>query len=241
MRLIPVLLLSAAGAATIVAQQQNPTGKPHDPAAPQQGTRDPAPADASKLDDGILATWLLVENDNEVALSQIALQRAQDPEVKQFAQRMVDDHGEMGRKLRTVAGAAGFDSKGVSKGDAKGDAKGGDDDGDVAHALERSPGHDIKSGLDHVALLRELGIQCLLSARTELESKQGAEFEQCYVGMMIGGHFKVNDQMTVFQRHASPEFKSALAEGQKTVQMHLDEAKQLVKRLQAGAAAPAKK
>ena len=57
--------------------------------------------------------------------------------------------------------------------------------------------------LDHVALLKELGRECLSSSRRALEEKQGADFDRCYVVMAIGAHMKANDAMTVFQRHAS--------------------------------------
>src|SRR5689334_21147989 len=39
----------------------------------------------------------------EVELGQIAAQKAQDPQVKQFAQRMVDDHSKANDKLKQVA------------------------------------------------------------------------------------------------------------------------------------------
>ena len=39
----------------------------------------------------------------EVELGRIAAQRATDPQVKQFAQRMVDDHGKANDKLKQVA------------------------------------------------------------------------------------------------------------------------------------------
>jgi putative membrane protein len=42
----------------------------------------------------------------EVELGQLAVQKASDPDVKQFAQRMVDDHGAAGKKLQTVASSA---------------------------------------------------------------------------------------------------------------------------------------
>jgi len=41
----------------------------------------------------------------EVELGRIAAQKASDPQVKQFAQRMVDDHGKANDKLKQVASA----------------------------------------------------------------------------------------------------------------------------------------
>lgn len=39
----------------------------------------------------------------EIQVSKLALQRATDPEVKQFAQRMVDDHTKVGTELDQIA------------------------------------------------------------------------------------------------------------------------------------------
>jgi hypothetical protein len=53
------------------------------------------------------------------------------------------------------------------------------------------------------------------------------------MGMMLGGHMKANDMLTVFQRHASSsELKSLFADGQSTVVAHLRHAKELVKKLE---------
>jgi predicted outer membrane protein len=61
---------------------------------------------ASETNDSVLLTWLIVDNENEIALSRIALQRATNPEVKQFAQQMIDDHTKMVQKLQQASATA---------------------------------------------------------------------------------------------------------------------------------------
>src|SRR5688572_10304662 len=105
MRLFPILLLSAAAGtafATISGQQQNPQGqKPTPQSQPAGQTTRTEPASASnKHDDAFLASWVLTINNNEVALSQLAQQKAQNAEVKQFAQKMVTDHQAVAQKLQ---------------------------------------------------------------------------------------------------------------------------------------------
>jgi len=46
----------------------------------------------------------------EVKLGQLAVSKAQTPEVKQFAQRMVDDHGKANQQLEKLAGDKGIDA-----------------------------------------------------------------------------------------------------------------------------------
>jgi putative membrane protein len=147
--------------------------------------------------DGILATWLLVDNEDEIALAELASERAENPEVKRFAQKLLADHRRMGQRLEPFA-------SGVGAGGAVG----------------------------------ELDVEGLPSARKELEQKQGAEFDHCFMGMAVGGHMQVNEALTIFRRHASSELESVLAEGQTTVQKHLAQAKELGKKLQRAATLP---
>jgi len=53
--------------------------------------------------DHFYAGCLLAKNKAEVELSQIALQKAENPEVKQFAQKMVQDHQKMIQQLQPLA------------------------------------------------------------------------------------------------------------------------------------------
>src|SRR5436189_5981436 len=69
--------------------------EPHDRTNPSSVTGKVA---ADQQSDSILVTWLLVDNENEIALARIAQQRATNPEVKQFAQKMIDDHTQIVQK-----------------------------------------------------------------------------------------------------------------------------------------------
>jgi putative membrane protein len=56
----------------------------------------------------------------EVQMGQLALQKSNDDQVKQFAQRMVDDHGKMQDQLKPVAAQMGVKvPDGPSKGQMK--------------------------------------------------------------------------------------------------------------------------
>jgi putative membrane protein len=46
----------------------------------------------------------------EVELGKIALSKSQDPEVRSFAQRMVEDHGKANKELASIAKAQGIDT-----------------------------------------------------------------------------------------------------------------------------------
>jgi predicted outer membrane protein len=248
------LLITIAGASTwLLCGFQGQAPKPGSPvvqerAIPADRAVDSTVREGADVEDGILAFWLVVDNKNEITIARLAEQRAQDPEVKQFAARMVADHDKLVQALQPFAGDAGVRGTGTTLGrnstdrdatarDAAGRDANGRDTG-TREASSRDPhsptstGSNSAAGFGHAELIQELGDQCLNSVRTELEQKQGAEFDRCFMGMAIGCHMKANDMLTVFQRHASPEFKNVLVEGQRTVKMHLADAKTLAKKLE---------
>jgi len=59
---------------------------------------------ASQEIEQFLAGCLLARNQSEVDLSQFAQEQAENPEVKQFAQQMVQDHQKIIQQLQQVAG-----------------------------------------------------------------------------------------------------------------------------------------
>lgn len=71
----------------------------------QHQTGEHAAHAGQKVDDRTLAAILLIGNQKEVAVSRLAAARAQNPEVKQFAQEMAQAHGQFISRLAQVAGA----------------------------------------------------------------------------------------------------------------------------------------
>jgi predicted outer membrane protein len=118
----PLCLGAAVLTSAALLAQEPPTRtptNPNNPTNPTNPSTQPAPGSTmpgarpnlnttnSTSGDAVLVTWLLVDNENEIELSRIALQRAQSPEVKQFAQKMIDDHTQIVQKLQQQAGTAG--------------------------------------------------------------------------------------------------------------------------------------
>jgi predicted outer membrane protein len=246
-------------AATALAQ--NEPARPRTAPAEQPAAR--AGAQVMQPMDTILANWLIVENEGEIALAQLGQQRAQETEVKQFSQRMIKDHQEFLAKLQRFAGAqqprgAVNPDQGRREADNRRDAP---ERGDTATRKEdqapareagqtapatarpaqpagqkvaqRQPGD---MGQRIIGLKRELGQQCQQTARRELEEKRGAEFDQCYMFQQVAMHLHAVDTMKVFQGHASGELRQVLSEGVKTAEEHLEHAKHLAKKLDDGAA-----
>jgi putative membrane protein len=87
----------------------------------QQTGANGAPAmNAGPAMDKTFVKKALEGNMAEVQMGQLALQKSNDDQVKQFAQRMVDDHGKMLDQLKPVAQQMGVK---VPDGPPKGDMK----------------------------------------------------------------------------------------------------------------------
>ncbi|MGE3316470.1 MAG: DUF4142 domain-containing protein [Planctomycetaceae bacterium] len=83
-----------------------------------------------------------------------------------------------------------------------------------------------------VQISDEIAKRCLASAQRELSSKDGEEFDRCFIGMQVGAHSKMVDALSVVQNHVSPELQQILSDGVETSQRHLTEAKKLHENLE---------
>ena len=123
----PMLLAQApggAGAGGAGGQAQQPGGGANGPSSIQQEQQQ-AQQGASGLNTGPAVDKAFVKkalegNIGEIEMGKVALQKSNDDQVKQFAQKMVDDHGKMLDQLKPVAEQMGVKvPDGPSKGQMK--------------------------------------------------------------------------------------------------------------------------
>jgi predicted outer membrane protein len=219
-----------------------------------QSGRDQAGRGRSQGDDQ-LVMWLASENEGEIALGKFASERAQNDEVKEFAQMMVKDHSEFLNKLHQIAPTA---SKGgaepatareqtrtesdkrstTRKDEARPDeSKRTQPKADAAQtkpaddATIRRSYADPERGTDLLRIKQEIAKQCLETSKKELGEKSGADFDKCYMGQQIMAHLGMADTLKVVKNYASPELKQLLEDGEKAVQGHLAHAKVIMKQI----------
>lgn len=201
------------------------------------GFRGQATQGTSSLTDWQIAEWLEVDNQNEIALAEIAEERASDNNVKKFARQMVDEHTEFLQKLNRTIGNSRIGQQQQQTGQQQnGQQQNGQQRRQTAQQSQQAgqfaQGRSQQQGLDLVALKHQLGEQCRQSASRELQQKSGAEFDKCYVGMQIAMHMQMLDTLKVFSRYASPELDQLIEKGEQTTQSHLDHAKKLIASLE---------
>jgi len=249
---IPALLLASSLSAQ--APQQGSKEKQPPAAKEQQGSKSPThaasgPSSSGQLD-RILATWLVDDNRNEIALSENSVTRLNNPELKQFASKLIQDHQAFLRKLERFAPDVDADFGAASKISKPSDTTPGQTPqptprnetkpGDKPSAENRSGTESSKAGAeshwvtvaDMLAIKKDLNKECLTSASKELQQKSGAEFDKCFLGMQIGAHMGAISTLNVFKNRASKELSQVIAEALPTIQGHLDQAKNLMKKLE---------
>ncbi|MGQ0636594.1 MAG: DUF4142 domain-containing protein [Planctomycetaceae bacterium] len=203
-----------------------------------------APTQAGGLDSHF-AACLVLANQNEISIAKFAEQRAKDNDVKQFAQKLQKDHQQFLKELERFAGSDFRDrtdadiSQPADRARAQAPATTAapvETQQRPATAAGQRPQPPVRSGgpegdlaQTFLQIKREIADECRASAHRELSSKQGKEFDACFVGMQIGAHWAMVDELKVLERHASPELQALLRKGRESAQMHLDHAKKLMK------------
>lgn len=174
---------------------------------------------ASTFTDWQIVEWIDVDNENEIALAEIAEQKAKDDDVKEFAKKMVDEHTDFLHKLNRAIGGPR-------------DNQSSQQNNQSSQQNRQYTQARGQQGLDLIALKHQLGEQCRQSASQELQQKSGAEFDKCYMGMQIAMHMQMLDTLKVMSRYASSDLDRIIEQGEESTQAHLDRAKEIIHSLE---------
>jgi predicted outer membrane protein len=193
----------------------------------------------ANLDQHIIAC-LINDNEGEIKLSKWGQEKAQNTEVKDFAEQMVSDHGQFLTKLKQLQGGADAATDRVER---RGDEtprvparRPSAEPNAPPAANQAGGGHDI-----YLQIKKEIAERCLASIQRELEQKKGADFDRCFMGTQQMAHMKMVDQLAVLERYASPQLQRTLAQGSQTARSHLTHAKTLLAKLEGAAAETARR
>ena len=196
------------------AQQATPGGR-----RPAAGLTN-AGATAGDLSQQI-AACLVLGNQEEVALAEIAQKQAEHEEVKKFAAHMIEQHQQAVTKLeQAVPQVAGLT---------------------LTAADGQTPGNEQNAAqAPELALAKSIKQQCLQLTQQEMSDKQGAEFDKCYIGQQIGAHVGMLAQLRGSKNFANPQLQAVIAEGEQMATKHLEEAKKIMAELESAKSQPAR-
>jgi len=186
--------------------------------------------------DHAIAACLALGNQEEVALAQFAQDHAKSKEVKEFAKLMSDDHKAALQKLRQIAPQVASVGENLQAGNERQDSiTSNAATGLQAGTVGAQPGAQI-AGPDGALFSQMLSLQqrvaqeCLTLTQDELTKSE--DFDRCYIGQQVGAHIGMLAKLKGSAQFASPQLRSFIDEATKTVEKHLDKAKQIAKSLE---------
>jgi predicted outer membrane protein len=190
----------------------------------------------------ILIDILISGNRAEVALGELAQNKAQNPQVKEFAQQMIHDHGDLVNRLQGLRQSERQQLGGALPGGMTVPKNPAPPEGVQRQAVDqRSPAQQgmtpsasgqnaMGAGGTNVSLASVLGQfhqRMVDQTKKDLLDLQGAEFDQAYIFQQIGGHVAMAAMLETFKPYVSPQAQQLFPAALKTTQDHLAHAKQL--------------
>lgn len=209
--LCTALALSGLG---VCAADKDDVGSPANPAGGQVGKAARlSHGDESFIKDAAKGGMM------EVEMGQLGVQKAQSSEVKQFAQRLVDDHTKANTELKQLAA-----SKGVTLPDSSG-----------SHITGTAENKDRTQVRDRSETDRQLGFWDRRELK-KLQGMSGTDFDREFVKTAVNDHEKdVKEFEKASQNLDDSELKAFAAKTLPTLQQHLSQAKGLQTTVNAGA------
>jgi len=203
------------------------------------------------LADREIASWLLLGNEMEVQLAQLAVKQSQSKQVREFAEMLIKDHGNLINELRPFApdvpslAQAGQERTGIrEEGQQPAQQQGQNrqqqgqqqnqqqaQQNPVGQQGQLGQGQQQGGGLPIIQISYQLAERGLNSIRQELSHKQGSQFDKAFVGLQIHQHMACLNTMEVLRPYASPQLAKVIDQAVPATQSHLQHAKQVMEEL----------
>jgi putative membrane protein len=205
--------LALSGVGVRGADKDN-TGTPENPASRETGKAARlSHGDESFIKDAAKGGMM------EVEMGQLGVQKAQSSELKQFAQRLIDDHTKANAELKQLAASKGVTLPEPSDSHITG----------AAETKDRTQARE-KSDTDH-----QLGFWDRRELK-KLQGLSGTDFDREFVKMAVNDHEKdVKEFEKASQNLDDSELKAFAAKTLPALQQHLSQAKSLQTTVNAGA------
>lgn len=199
-----------------------------------------------------LAMLLALGNKAEIELGQLASEKTQNPEVRQFAQKMIEDHTQFLTKLKKfnpqIPDPAQFRSAQTTG--REGQPGTTQTPGRVAQAggtdqPQRRNGEVEQTGFDRsaagsagqqpsalVAIHKDAAQQKLQMTKEELSKLDGQDFDMGYLSNQVHAHVGMLAHLKAMHGKGDSEFNQLIEQGVSTTTEHLKMAKDMAKKLE---------
>ncbi len=201
-----------------------------------QPARGVAPQGQQQIDTHV-ANCLIIGNHEEIALCRFALERAHSEDVKELAQKMIDDHQQFVTKLRKY-GTQGvsFELRADSREPGVKTAAGTKEPSTVTQVEGTAPARTASTDPNWAAnkvfqMERDAAQECLNLTQECLGKYKGTDFDQAFLGQQVGMHIGMRAKLTAAEDDVSPEFQQLLRDGLKTAKEHQQHAEKLMEQV----------
>ncbi len=231
----PVALAIAFGMASVLHAQQGdpPQQPPTEPEARQPGeavqqdeegrqtvrrVSPDEPGFQMQSDLKEMTQMLAIANKAEIEIAELAVEKTETPEVRQFAQRMIDEHTDFMEKLKQFAPHERAADTATAADDPQATTA------ETAVALDE---HDKMKQVKKRAIAYKLSL-----TKQILNQHEGQDFDMGFLGQQIFAHIDMLAVLHAVKDEGNAEFQDLVKEGLETAEEHLTEARRLAKTLE---------
>jgi predicted outer membrane protein len=185
-----------------------------------------------------VARCLLLGNQEQVLMGQFAAERAQSPEVKQFAQSMVKSHNEWIAKLQQYApntltteelGKRAYAIQQQLQSENTTMPAATDTEGNMRKMMTTDGQHPMRMV---AAMQQKMAENCLAYTQAELAQVDKDRFDHAYIGQQIFSHVATLAKLRTMAPYVSAELKPIIEQEEKDVRAQLDQAKNICKQFE---------
>lgn len=224
-------------------------------------TREYRRSDNDQPLDSLLASCLLLGNQNEVAISQFAAERAKNEKVQEFAREMVEAHSQAITQLqRFAAPELARDGRSVEptrteRSETRVNERSPQSETDRPRSSKQieqrssSPAGQSRSAVQDRSVTTSVEVRSeweampdrLLAIERQVSEKfvtmckaeleQSGDFDQAYLGQQVCGHMVMIAKLETYQSYVSEELGQVVKASLQTAQEHLRHANELIKEI----------
>jgi predicted outer membrane protein len=185
-----------------------------------------------------LAGKLMLCNQAEVQLIQMAADQLKNPEVKQFAEQVAQDHRQLNEQLKQQIPGLTSIQLGPQQGTARTQPGRPGVQPQAQQRTEqlgqRQPGQqaNYQSGsiTDQLTKIAQHTVQNNLQMTSECFQEHQGDIDGDFLGQQIGGHMWLISELKAIQEVGPEQLRPFAQQAEQKVQHHLDTAKELAKR-----------
>jgi predicted outer membrane protein len=227
-KLVASSVCTAVLCTTVTAQETKPAqGATPQPTSVVQGAN--KMSSPGRVSQEQLAACFALDNQEQIILAKFAQGKTKNKDVIEFTKMIAEEHQACLKKLSKFAPEAS--KEGYLVATQVEQSRPSEGSPLAAASPSVKTGDAAAPGIDMIQLQRELAQQCIMDSQKYLSTKEGEEFDKCFVGMQIAKHASMRTKLIVSQRHTSDQLQQIVLDGIQVTEKHMKAAEDLMAKL----------